>query len=197
MFWFLRLTEFNVIIDLQSLRSWVTVKNVPAFCQAPGIITELTEFSPFFLSSAIAIQCTPFRTIQRSILMYISHLYLGLWCVSFFKVFEANSTYISLLPVHAICPDRHVFFFYGPNHIGRGGYCALWNSVSCNFLHLLLLTVVQIFSWTSCFRTPSAYVLPLMRKTKPGPNLGQGTNYTEEIFLCFYSVRPVKFRRVF
>lgn len=158
-----------------------------------SLITELTEISHSFLSPGTIVHSTPFRTIGKPILIYISHISLGIWSVSsFFSGFWSK-----LYPCMSYFPPTTSFLIC--RLITLGGDWMLWNSVSCNFLHLLLLTVVQIFSWKSSFRTASAYVLPIMWETKPCSNLGQDTDYTDLdfFFFLFFSFLPVKFWRIF
>lgn len=183
-----------MLTETPPLRRWDNSHEGSGIVSSPRTNCRVIRNQPVFLPCTIAIQSKPFRTIWKPILLYISHLYPGLSSVSLFQVFEPNCTNLSLLPVHARCPAQHIILIYHPNHVGRDW--AIWNSLSWNFLHLMLLTVVQIFSWTPCLRTHSAYVLPLIGETKPGLSLGQDTDYTD-LTPFFFSVFPVKFRRVF
>ena len=104
---------------------------------------------------------------------------------SFKRFLFFSGFWSKLYPCMSHVPPTTSFLIY--RLITLGGDWVLRNSVSCSFLHLLLLAVVQIFSWTSRFRTPSAYVLPIMRETTPCSNLGQDTDYTDLDFFFVFS----------
>ena len=80
-----------------------------------SLITELTEISNSFLSPGTIIHSTPFRTIGKPILIYISHLFLGLSSVSSFFRFLKQT-----LPLHVTCSAHHILLDLSPNHVGRG-----------------------------------------------------------------------------